>query len=60
MMFHSSELMPGGSESFPTAGSIEKLFGMLEATFAFLSARGCTGITLADFADKHGPRCARS
>ncbi len=53
MMFHSSELMPGGSESFPTAGSIETLFGMLESTFAFLHARGCKGVTLGDFAAKH-------
>jgi hypothetical protein len=54
MMFHSSELMPGGSESFPTAASIEKLFGMLESTFAFLSAQGCKGVSLGDFAEKYG------
>ncbi len=53
MMFHSSELMPGGSESFPTASSIERLFAMLESTFAFLAARGCTGISLGDFAEKY-------
>ncbi len=53
MMFHSSELMPGGSGSFPTAGSIERLFAMLESTFAFLAQKGCTGVTLGDFAEKH-------
>ena len=53
MMFHSSELMPGGSESFPTAGSIERMFGMLESTFAHLAKAGCAGITLSDFAQKY-------
>ena len=53
MMFHSSELMPGGSESFPTAGSIEKMFGVLEATFSFLTQHGCTGATLAELGAKH-------
>lgn len=50
MMFHSSELMPGGSESFPTAQSIEKLFAMIRGTLAHLSESGCEGVTLSEFA----------
>jgi hypothetical protein len=50
MMFHSSELMPGGSESFPTEKSIEKLYDMMRGTFVHLAKNGCQGVTLSDFA----------
>ena len=50
MMFHSSELLAGASESFATEASIEGVFAMLEATLARLHADGCTGVTLSDYA----------
>lgn len=50
MMFHSSELWPGTSESFPDERSIERVFAMLEATLARLAADGCQGVTLSDYA----------
>ncbi len=49
MMLHSSELLAGASPSFPDEPSIEKVFAMLEGTFAQLSADGCEGVTLSDF-----------
>jgi hypothetical protein len=50
MMLHSSELMPGGSRSYKTADSIERLYHMLRGTFEYLAKRKCTGITLSNFA----------
>jgi hypothetical protein len=50
MMFHSSELLAGASESFPDARSIERVFAMLEATLKRLHADGCAGVTLSDYA----------
>lgn len=47
-MLHSSELMPGGSPTFPSAGSIERLYTDLEATFAAVTPH-FTGATLSDF-----------
>ena len=38
-MLHSSELMPGGSPTFPYKDSIEKLYADLEALFAFAAER---------------------
>jgi hypothetical protein len=48
MMFHSSELLAGASESFPDARSIERVFAMLEGTMAQLASDGCRGVTLTD------------
>jgi hypothetical protein len=48
-MLHSSELMPGGSPTFPGADDIEKLYGDLEALFAEAS-RTFAGATLREFA----------
>ena len=48
LTLHSSELMPGGSPSFPTAAAIERLYGNLEIIFEELSA-WCTGMTLSEF-----------
>ena len=48
LTLHSSELMPGGSPSFPTAAAIERLYGNLEIIFEELST-WCTGMTLSEF-----------
>ncbi|GMV97051.1 MAG: hypothetical protein AMXMBFR83_14100 [Phycisphaerae bacterium] len=53
MIFHSSELMPGGSPYFPDEASIERLYETLEAVFAGLAARGARGARLTDFARGH-------
>jgi hypothetical protein len=47
-MLHSSELMPGGSPSFKTAESIERLYKDLETIFNRI-AQGFKGITLKDY-----------
>ena len=44
-MIHSSELMPGGSPTFPTATSIEALYNTLESLFAQI-AKSYEGETL--------------
>ncbi len=48
-MLHSSELMPGGSPTFPTEESIEALFRDMDALFAHASPH-FQGNTLAAFA----------
>lgn len=53
-MIHSSEMMPGGSPTFCSEASIEKLYADLENLFSHLS-RGYTGITLRDFAAQWKP-----
>lgn len=52
MMFHSSELMPGGSPYGPTEESIEKLYGKFESVFKYLSRANCEGATLSQFKDE--------
>jgi len=47
-MLHSSELMPGGSPTFPTSDSIEKLYVDLEKLFSYC-AQYFEGITLRDY-----------
>jgi hypothetical protein len=49
-MLHSSELMPGGSPSFPTADSVTRLYEDLAALFAQAQGRGCRARTLGEFA----------
>lgn len=49
-MLHSSELMPGGSPTFPDARAIERLYADLEALFAATSGR-FVGATLSEFHD---------
>ena len=49
-VLHSSELMPGGSPSFPDASAIERLYDDLEGLFETLSLR-CRGVTLQEFHD---------
>jgi len=51
-MLHSSELMPGGSPSFPDGPAIERLYEGLEALFAEL-ATWCRGMTLQEFEARH-------
>ena len=48
-MIHSSELMPGGSPSFKTEESIEKLYKIIEDIFKYSTALGYKGITLRDY-----------
>lgn len=52
-MLHSSELMPGGSPTFKTIESINKLYNDVEELFAYASKLGYMGITLRDFAAKN-------
>ena len=50
-MIHSSELMPGGSPRYPTARSIEALYGCLERLFA-AARRDLVGLTLREYHDR--------
>lgn len=50
MMFHSSELMPGGSGNFSDKEAIEKLYVLLENFFALLKDRSISSLTLTDAA----------
>jgi hypothetical protein len=50
-MLHSSELMPGGSPTFPDAASIESLYRDLEALFERIKGK-FRGRTLAEFHDE--------
>jgi hypothetical protein len=47
-MLHSSELMPGGSPSFPGDAEIEKLYENLDVLFA-AAATGFRGATLSEY-----------
>jgi hypothetical protein len=51
-MLHSSELMPGGSPTFRTQASIEKLYDDLEVLFSDIAA-GFSGATLGGFAQRY-------
>lgn len=48
-MLHSSELMPGGSPTFRTARSIERLYEDLEDLFEYSTSLGFVGRTLSEF-----------
>lgn len=48
-MIHSSELMPGGSPTFQTESSIERLYGMTEEIFDKITALGYRGKTLEQY-----------
>ena len=50
---HSSELMPGASPFFPTARSIERLYGRLETLFSS-AANEFRGMTLSEFRKEFG------
>jgi len=51
-MIHSSELMPGGSPTFPDEASIEALYESLDVLFQ-AAAASFTGRTLGEFHDLH-------
>lgn len=51
-MLHSSEMMPGGSPSFPDKRSIEKLFECIEKLFAYAKQNGYVGCKLSDFKEQ--------
>jgi len=53
LMFHSSELMPGGSPYNPDAASIERLYGLFEELFTTLRSRGVTGATVRRFSEPY-------
>lgn len=48
-MLHSSEMMPGGSPSFPDEASIEALYESVEALFAYAKQQGYIGCKLSDY-----------
>jgi hypothetical protein len=50
MMFHSSELMPGGSAYRPTQSSVHKLLRLLEEFFRFVQKNGGETITMTEAA----------
>jgi len=50
-MLHSSELMPGGSPTFPTEESIERLYEDMDALFDYMGPK-FSGDTLAGFYQK--------
>jgi hypothetical protein len=52
MMFHSSELMPGGSENFSDREAIDKLYILLEDFFNLLKDRSISSHTLTEAAMK--------
>jgi hypothetical protein len=56
MMFHSSELMPGGSPYNPDEAAIERLYEKLESVFAHAQARSWRGATLTEFAREYSSR----
>lgn len=51
LMFHSSELMPGGSPYFSDEPAVERLYALLTALLQALKRDGITGSTLMEFAD---------
>lgn len=58
-MLHSSEFMPGGSPTFATQASIERLYRDMEALFG--AAEGhFVGMTLAEYYRRHCARQAKS
>ena len=48
-MIHSSEMMPGGSPSFPSLESIEQLYSCIEKIFSYAKNLGYTGCKLSDY-----------
>ncbi len=44
-----SALMPGGSPTFPTPESIEKVYADMEALFAAATEAGFAGMTLEEY-----------
>lgn len=46
---HSSELMPGGSPSFPDEASIETLYREMERVFSRAESAGYRGVTMREY-----------
>ncbi len=55
IIFHSSELLPGGSPYTPDAASVERFFADLRALLAHLVHLGAVGRTYAEFAREWTP-----
>ncbi len=55
MIFHSSELMPGGSKNTKTKESIEKFYEIFQALFHFLSQEHVEGVTLMEYTNIRSP-----
>lgn len=53
LMFHSSELMPGGSPYNPDESSVERMYLQLELLFDALRSRGVAGSTVRQFAQPY-------
>lgn len=53
MMFHSSELMPGCSPTFPDESSIERLYTTFEEVFRHIAQDEGRGATLTGFAEAY-------
>lgn len=51
-MIHSSELMPGGSPSFPDEESVEHLYSVIEEVFACALELGYVGCGMTDYAKR--------
>jgi hypothetical protein len=56
MMFHSSELMPGGSPYHLDEAAIERLYEKLEKVFRHLKDDSCKGLTLTEFAQDYASK----
>ncbi|MEM7681643.1 MAG: hypothetical protein AAF288_06790 [Planctomycetota bacterium] len=52
MMFHSSELLPGGSPFWPDRPAVRNLYGQLAAVFDYARSQGSPGMTLSGFAQQ--------
>ena len=53
MMFHSSELMPGGSPFWPDEAAVERLYAMLTRLFEHAAKDNAHGLTLRRFAEDY-------
>ena len=53
MIFHSSELMPGGSKNTKTPEAIEKLYGVFAQLFDFLAHEQVESLTLSEYASEY-------
>jgi len=56
MIFHSSELMPGGSKNTKTPEAIEQLYHVLEQLFDFLVQEDVESVTLSEYATEYSRR----
>jgi hypothetical protein len=56
LMFHSSELLPGGSPYNRTPADVDRVFDRLDGLFAYLKTLRAEGTTLSAFARSTAPR----